>query len=239
MLSAGIRAVFFDAVGTLIHPEPAAPAVYAAAGRRHGSSLEVEEIAARFRSAFRRQEEVDRRHGWRTDEEREVERWRRIVGEVLDDVHDPEACFQELFAHFGRPDAWRVAADAAVLAEVAARGFACGVASNYDRRLRAVAAGLPELAPARHLVISAEVGWRKPAAGFFAALCAATELPPKQILYVGDDRGNDYDGARAAGLAALLYDPRCLETVAGGERLRSLAEVLGGLPAVGQGPGFV
>jgi putative hydrolase of the HAD superfamily len=226
MLSAGIRAVFFDAVGTLIYPDPPAPVVYAEVGKRHGSRLGIEEITARFRSAFGRQEEADRRHGWRTSEQREVERWRQIVGEVLDDVRDPEACFRELYEHFGRPDGWRLDADAAVLGAVAARGFVCGIASNYDHRLGTVAAGLPELASARHVVISAAVGWRKPAAGFYAAVCAAAALPPQQTLYVGDDRGNDYDGARAAGLAALLYDPRGREAVPAGERVGSLREVL-------------
>jgi putative hydrolase of the HAD superfamily len=226
----GIRAVFFDAVGTLIHAEPPAPLVYAAVGRAHGSRRKAEEIAARFWMAVRRQEEVDRRNGWRTDEEFEVERWRQIVGEVLDDAGDREACFEELFLHFSRPEAWRCDADAAVLAEVAARGLIPGVASNYDHRLRDVAAGLPELEVARHLVISAEVGWRKPAAGFFAALCAVTALPPEQILYIGDDRVNDFDGARAAGLAALLYDPRHREPLPEGQRIGSLREVLCLLP---------
>jgi putative hydrolase of the HAD superfamily len=78
------------------------------------------------------------------------------------------------------------------------------MASNYDARLRSVAAGLPELRPLRHLVISSEVGWRKPAPEFFAALCERTGLAPGAILFVGDDPANDYDGATAAGLRAVL-----------------------------------
>ena len=101
------RAVFFDAVGTLIHPDPPAPAVYAAVARRYGSSLDMETIAARFRSAFCRQEAIDRLVGWRTDEHREYARWREIVAETLVDVDDAEACFGELHAYFARPDAWR------------------------------------------------------------------------------------------------------------------------------------
>src|SRR4051794_29016008 len=38
-----IRAVVFDAVGTLIHPEPSAAAVYTAFGRQFGSCLGREE----------------------------------------------------------------------------------------------------------------------------------------------------------------------------------------------------
>src|SRR5437660_2707613 len=50
-----VRAVFFDAVGTLLHPEPPAGAVYAVLGRRFGSRLDPGAVAGRFRTAFRRQ----------------------------------------------------------------------------------------------------------------------------------------------------------------------------------------
>jgi putative hydrolase of the HAD superfamily len=208
MLPPGVRAVYFDAVGTLIYPDPSAPAVYAAVGRARGSRLDVPEIAARFRAAFRREEEEDRRLDLRTSEEREARRWRRIVAAVLDDVADPEGCFQELFAYFAQPDAWRCAPEAGeVLRELARRGYQLGLASNYDSRLRRVAAGRPELEPVRHLVISSEVGWRKPAGEFFAALCRVAGLPPEQVALVGDDRVNDHDGARAAGLRPIFFDP--------------------------------
>jgi putative hydrolase of the HAD superfamily len=206
---AGVCVVAFDAVGTLIHPEPPAPEVYAAVGRRFGCRRTVAEIAARFRTAFRAEEDWDRQHGWRTSEGREHERWRRIVGAVLDDVDDPAGCFGELFDHFARPGAWRCGPEVGpVLAAVAGGGVGLAVASNYDRRLWAVAAGLPDLRPIERLVISSEVGWRKPAAEFFAALVQGLGCSPEEVLHVGDDPVNDYDGARAAGLRAALVDPR-------------------------------
>ncbi|HEY1861150.1 MAG TPA: HAD family hydrolase, partial [Gemmataceae bacterium] len=163
------RAVFFDAVGTLIHPEPPAPAVYAQVGRRFGSRLSLEIIRDRFLAAFQREELADRANEYRTSEEREVERWRNIVYSVLNDVTDREACFAELFAHFAHPEFWRCDADAEVtLCELAARGYQLGLASNYDTRLRSVVAGLPALNPLSDLVISSEVGWRKPAPAVYA-----------------------------------------------------------------------
>ncbi len=205
---AGVEAVFFDAVGTLLFPDPPAPAVYAAVGRRFGSRLAEEVIRARFAAAFRREEEADRRANLRTSEVREVARWRHVVAAVLDDVADPDACFAELYEHFARPDAWRLADDAAaVLDGLARRGLAVGLASNYDRRLRPVAAGLPGLRAVRHLVISSEVGWRKPAPEFFAALCREAGRPAARLLLVGDDWDNDYRGAVGAGLRAVLVDP--------------------------------
>ena len=209
------RAVFFDAVGTLIHPDPPAPAVYAAVGRRYGSALDVETITARFRSAFCRQEEIDRLGGWRTDEDREYARWREIVAETLVDVTDAMACFRELHTHFARPDAWRVQAEAgAVLQTLTERGWSIGMASNFDARLRDVAAGLPELRPVRTMVISSEVGFRKPAALFFYEIGRKTKTDLTRIIYVGDDFANDYEGAREAELQAILFDPesKCLDT---------------------------
>lgn len=208
-------AVFFDAVGTLIHPDPPAPAVYATVARRYGNALEVGAITARFRAAFRRQEAIDRIGGWRTDEAREYARWRAIVGETLTDVTDPEACFRELYAHFARPDAWRVQGEAgAVLQTLAERGWHVGIGSNFDARLRGVAAGLPELAPVRTIVISSEIGFRKPADPFFAEIERKTKIALTEIVYVGDDFANDYAGARAAGMKAILFDPegKCLNT---------------------------
>jgi putative hydrolase of the HAD superfamily len=223
----GARAVVFDAVGTLIHPVPPAAAVYATVGRRFGSRLSAEIIASRFATAFARQDALDAEAGLRTSEERETERWRQIVGEVLSDVADPSACFAELYAHFSRPDAWRCDPEAAVtLQGLAARGYALGVASNYDRRLRRVVAGLPILRPIHQVVISSEVGWRKPAREFFAVVCRCVGFAAGEVLYVGDDRANDYDGARRAGLRALLFDRRAQEECPPTQRIERLGELL-------------
>ena len=202
------RIIFFDAVGTLINPEPSAPAVYADVGRRFGSRLDETVLAARFRAAFRRQEEVDRTVGLRTDEDREVARWRAIVREVLEDVSDGEACFQELYAHFARPDAWRCVPEAAdVLSSGCSRSCA-----RHRLELRPQAAR-----PGRTLARFAadppsrrQFGDRLAQAGrgFFRGDVPPGRFPaPEYILHVGDDPVNDYEGARAAGLRAVLLDP--------------------------------
>jgi putative hydrolase of the HAD superfamily len=82
------------------------------------------------------------------------------------------------------------------------------IASNYDRRLRGVVAGLNALASIDLLVISSEVGWRKPAQAFFGHLTSTLALPARDVLYIGDDLINDFEGARDARLPALIFDPR-------------------------------
>src|SRR5688572_5326039 len=101
-----IQAVYFDAVGTLIFPRPHADAVYCEVGRRHGSRRNRKSCRRRFSEAFQKQEDLDRARGWITSEQREHQRWRDIVAEVLDDVKDPEGCFAELYQHFANPAAW-------------------------------------------------------------------------------------------------------------------------------------
>ena len=138
-----VRFTVPDAVGTLLHPEPSAASVYAEIGQRFGSHYTQREIARRFGAAFRRQEAVDRADGWVTSAEREKRRWREIVGGVLSDVNDPDGCFEALYEHFARPEAWRLEPGAdALFAILSSRGFRLGLASNYDELLHPVLDGL-------------------------------------------------------------------------------------------------
>jgi putative hydrolase of the HAD superfamily len=201
--------IYFDAAGTLLFPQPSVGDIYAAVGQRHGSRRAAAELSARFRAAFQLQEAHDAANEWRTSDERELARWRAIVGETIDDATDPEECFTALYHHFAQPDAWICPPDIAdVLRELDARGYGLGIASNFDHRLSGIIAGKPELALIRQVQISAQAQRGKPAPPFFAAAAALAQMQPSSILFVGDDLRNDYDGPRAAGFTALLLDAR-------------------------------
>ena len=208
-LTPATRAVFFDAVGTLIHPRPSAPTVYAAVARRYGLALTAADVRERFVAAYLKEEAADVASNWATSEARERARWHAIVCDTLVGVSDPEACYRELFDHFARPEAWALDPDAgAVLRALAARELVLGMGSNYDERLWSVLAGFAQfdlLKP--RVLISSEVGARKPGSGFFAEVVRAAGCAPGEVLFVGDDIENDYAGATAAGLKAVLLDP--------------------------------
>jgi putative hydrolase of the HAD superfamily len=201
----GIRAVVFDAVGTVILPNPGASEVYARVAASHGIAV-PDDLGRLLWARFRLEDQWDRDNEWRTSEARERERWRNIVNAALPGTTD--AVFEELFQHFSKPSAWRVIDEAArIVPRLRSQGYLLGMGSNYDARLRRVVGGTPALQPlAGHLVISSEVGWRKPAGGFFAAVCAELECDPPEILFVGDDVENDAAGASAAGMRTLLVD---------------------------------
>jgi putative hydrolase of the HAD superfamily len=208
ILTPDIRAVFFDAVGTLLYPHPVAPVVYAGVARSAGLSIAPSTVRERFVEAYRLQELIDRSAGWVTSEERERDRWRVIVAATLRGVPDPEGCYRELFEHFSKASAWRVAPEAApTLTRLLERGIRIGLGSNYDARLWSVLDGFPELTPLRdRVVVSAATGFRKPAGQFFQEVVRVANCEAGQVLFVGDDVDNDYKGATAAGLKALLYD---------------------------------
>jgi putative hydrolase of the HAD superfamily len=227
-----VRVVVFDAVGTLIHPRPSASEVYERVGRWHGSKLSAEQIRPRFADALVAEDEQDRRFGFRTDETREAQRWRNIVAEVLDDVPDPESVFQELFVHFAQPSAWVLNPE--ITAEPlrsSLQRYRLGVASNYDRRLYDVVAGIPALPRIEHIVVSSEIGWRKPAPAFFEALVARFQVQAHNILFVGDQLDIDYQAAIDAGLQALLFDPSKQHLDGPVARISTLSEIADVLPS--------
>ncbi len=207
------KCIAFDAVGTTIYPTPPVGEVYFQAAQRYGSRLGQDEIARRFRQAFRETEQGDltapAEVRLATSESREKERWRQIVTTVIDDIPDAAECFADLFAHFARPEAWSCFEEVpAVLTELKGAGYRLALASNYDRRLHAVCDGIAVLRDFDLRVISSEVGCRKPGRRFFEALVDRAGCRPEEVLVVGDDDANDVAGARQAGLAAVLVNRR-------------------------------
>ena len=113
--------------------------------------------------------------------------------------------FAALWDHFACSRHWRLFADVArVWAALEARGLVVGLASNFDDRLASICRGHAPLNRCRHLFWSARIGYPKPSPRFFAEVQRRLRLPPAEILLVGDDLVNDYQGAGAAGWHALL-----------------------------------
>lgn len=225
MIDVEIQAVYFDAVGTLLFPAQPVAHTYAEFARRHGFDVDEKNFASAFRDAFARQERTDSLNNWRTDEARERARWQAIVADLIPNAASI-ACFEELWEWYGKPEAWRANPEfAEVLIELIQRGRTVGVASNFDSRLNSVLDATPELARLRdRCVISSLTGWRKPARDFFDAVVQNAGYTPSQVVYVGDDLRNDFHGATAAGLRAILYDPNGRGEV--GLRIRSLRDLL-------------
>jgi len=227
---AGVRAVLFDAVGTLIRPEPSVAEVYFATGQRFGSRLSVGEIAARFPAAFSAADHgsADGLERPPTNQTAERRRWQAIVSTVLDDVPDAGGKpFEMLWQHFSQPCHWRLYDDAASTWQaLEASRLILGIASNFDDRLVGVCRGLPPLDQCENIFWSARVGWPKPSPKFFIHIQKALGVAPREILLVGDDFENDYLGATAAGWQAVYVDRSDVSSHRASNRIRSLSELV-------------
>jgi len=233
------RWLAFDAVGTVIFAEPAVPQAYFEIGQRHGSRLTVDQVRQRFREAFARRAQTSPIDAavHTSSEEGERRFWQQVVSHVLPDVDDEAACFNELYDHFARAEHWRCFPDVGpTLEELQQRGYRIALASNFDARLREVCAGLPDLAPVERLVISSEVGWRKPHAGFFDGLCRVLECEPGEVLLIGDDHVNDVLGAQAAGIDVIRIERSGTVPEIPGSRPHPVIQSLAELPALLQPP---
>jgi HAD superfamily hydrolase (TIGR01549 family) len=106
------------------------------------------------------------------------------------------------------------------------RGLKLGVVSNFI-----VPGGVGSLL-ARHqladffsvVVVSCNVGWKKPAEPIYRVAIRWAGVHPSRILFVGDNQLADYDGPRLLGMKPLLYDPQ-QQSPETERRIRSLEEV--------------
>ena len=104
---------------------------------------------------------------------------------------------------------WEVFPDVvpALDALCARSGCSLGIVSNFDSRVVRILEGLG-LAPwFASVTLSSQVGATKPGPAIFApGARAATGSTPAEALHVGDSPAEDGEGARAAGLRAVLID---------------------------------
>ena len=225
-----ISTVVFDAVGTLIYPEPGVAQAYTAVGRRFGSKLTQPEVARRFRAVFAAVEARDRAGDLRTNEDIELGRWQHIVRHVLDDVRDYTGCFNELWGHFARPSSWRVFPDVpSSLATLASRGVRLAIASNFDQRLLEIARHIDSIRICGPVLVSSQLGYRKPHRQFFEAIRETLGVESQSVLYVGDDPENDITAASGAGFQALLMRRHGAAGPGEAESLTQLLDIAGSL----------
>jgi putative hydrolase of the HAD superfamily len=199
------RWIVFDAVGTLITPQPSVAEAYTSVGRRYGVDLPVEVVRQRFRTAFHESETAcfaPQRRG-QTSEVEELARWRWIVREVLPEAADAEACFRELWDHFAQAANWRCYDDVdTALTGLRQRNMNVAIASNFDERLQEIVRGFSVLAEVPRVFVSSALGARKPDPQFYRRIEIDLATDPQTLLMVGDDHQCDVLGPQQCGWQA-------------------------------------
>lgn len=196
-----MRAVLLDALGTLVELERPWPHLVAELGAR---GLAVDESDAR--RAMLAEMAYYRAHHDDASDRAGLADLRRRCAQVVRAELGAELAVEEVEAAMLAAIRFRPYPEVpGVLAALRARGCALVVVSNWDVSLHGVLAqtGLRERVDA--VVTSAELGVAKPDPAIFAhALELAGSVPPDEALHAGDDVAADVEGARAAGIAAVL-----------------------------------
>jgi putative hydrolase of the HAD superfamily len=213
MASQRLKAVFFDAAGTLFTVNGSVGETYARLAREHGKAVAVEDLEAGFRRSFAATPAMAF-PGAAPEQIPTLEKqwWRDLVQQVfapLGPFPQFAAYFEALFACFARPDAWRLYPETTeTLTALKARGLSLGIISNFDSRLFGLLEGLGIAHFFDPVVISTRAGAAKPEAAIFTQALAHHGLRPDEALHVGDSYDADIVGARAAGLLPILVARR-------------------------------
>ncbi len=112
------------------------------------------------------------------------------------------------------------------LAGLRAVGLRLGVISNFGPHLPEVLERFQIDTFFDFVIVSAAVGVAKPDPRIFHLAVEASGRPSGRLLYVGDHVGDDVDGARAAGLDAVLIDRGDRQPAALCARIGSLEELI-------------
>lgn len=190
--------MLLDALGTLLRLEPPAPRLREALRARHGIEVSeadaaraVREEIAYYRANLHRGRDAAGLAGLRAD-------CAALVGRALGVEQDVREALLEAIVFTPYPEV------PGVLARWRAAGLRLVVASNWDVSLHEALArtGLDRLVDGA--VSSAEAGSAKPAPEVFERALSIAGVPAAEALHVGDDPVADVEGARAAGIRAVL-----------------------------------
>lgn len=107
-----------------------------------------------------------------------------------------------------------------------AQGKQLGILSNFSPNLEDVLRALGIHAYFSFFIVSGIVGIEKPDARIFDLMVRAARVPRTDIVYVGDSVFHDIEGARAAGLAAILLDRYHQHPKFNGARVHTLRELV-------------
>ena len=205
-----IKAIFFDAVGTLFFLTKTVGEHYALVGREVGLNLEAGSLDRAFYSAWRTMPRRTAINGPREDDDKGW--WRDLVELIFDNVApstrhlDRDNFFEVAYEHFAEAGVWEIYPE---VLEVLARlesHLQLAVVSNFDGRLRFILEHLGLSKYFSHVFVSSEIGADKPDPEFFKRALRFMELNPADVLHVGDDPDRDWKAAAAAGLSVFRLD---------------------------------
>lgn len=210
-----IRAVFFDAGFTLIHPNPSVGGIVERICVREGVIAPADQVRTHLRQAEQRFFTGDHilRGTW-ADNAGIAHAWLAYFQELVTPFVPDGAsetirrCTRAILAEFDRHTAWQVFDDVVPTLAALQGRYTLGVISDWGIALGAI---LRDLGLNRYfdfLIVSATSRRAKPDPHLFEQALVRGNAIGDYTLYIGDSYVQDVLGARAVGMHPILIDRR-------------------------------
>ena len=205
-----IRAILFDAAGTLFYLTKSVGDHYAYVGREVGLDLDAQQLERAFHAAWQQMPRRPAIEGPRENDDKGW--WRELVGHVSDHIapslteFDRDNFFEAAYEHFAEPGVWKLYPEVLDVLQQLREHFQLAVISNFDGRLRFILQNLGISKYFAHVFISSEVGADKPDPEIFRRAVTMMHLKADEVLHVGDDPERDWKAAVASDLLVFRLD---------------------------------
>jgi putative hydrolase of the HAD superfamily len=205
-----IKAIFFDAVGTLFHLNGTVGHHYALVASEVGLQLDAEQLDRAFYFAWNKMPQRSANDGPRENDDKGW--WRELVDLVLDQVApslrelDRDNFFEIAYEHFAEAGVWELYPEVPGVLEKLRPRFQLAVVSNFDGRLRFILQHLGISKFFARIFVSSELGAEKPDPEIYRRAVKLMNLKPNEVLHVGDDSQRDWEAATATGLSVFRLD---------------------------------
>ena len=204
-----LKGILLDAEGTFLHIYPSVGHVYSYILQKHGYKTDPQQINKAFfkiwqKEQTRKKETISRESNYQF--------WKNIFLNATNEVvklEDPEMVFEECYNEFSKKKWWQLAPNfLEALKTWNQEGLKIAVVSNWDERLIKLLDEFNIRDLFHALIISTEVGLEKPDPEIIKLACKKIDIEPSQAVMIGDNLDLDYEAAKAAGCAGLIYDPK-------------------------------
>ncbi|WP_009633647.1 HAD-IA family hydrolase [Synechocystis sp. PCC 7509] len=206
------KVIFLDAVGTLFGVKGSVGKAYAEIAGQFGVEVSDEALNTAFIKSFVAAPppifpgvQIDDIPNY------EFEWWQGVALETFQQVgavnqfKDFSKFFEQLYDHFSTAKPWLLYEDVIpTLERWQKRKIELGIISNFDSRLYLVLESLHLIDFFTSITISTEVSTAKPSQKIFTDSLDKHDCQAKDAWHIGDSFQEDYQGASAAGLKAIL-----------------------------------
>ena len=205
-----LKAVSFDAAGTLFYLTKTVGDHYALVGEEVGLNLDAKKLDAAFYSVWAKMPPREAIDGPRENDDKDW--WRELADQVLSEAApevgelDRDNFFEVAYEHFAESGVWELYPDVIDVLRQLHRRVQLAIVSNFDGRLRVILERLGISKYFDHIFVSSEIGADKPDPEIFRRVVKFLGLQPGDVLHVGDDPERDWHAAAAAGLSIFKLD---------------------------------